>query len=248
VADLTILHTNDAHNRFHRRWAEHLGRLKEEADHTLLLDAGDAVGSGNFGWKPWGEGALTWMNRAGYDAMNLGNREFHVWRGALQAKIGRARFPVLCANLRPRKEGWPVGLERQQVLHLPNGLRVGLFGLLGEMVKPTARLARFSHFVFDPPQSVAQEVVQHLKPAVDVVIGLSHLGLERDRRLVATVEGIDLLVGGHSHTPLEQPERVGQTWIAQAAPYLQSVGRIDLAVQDGQVRLVEGRLLLLRRK
>lgn len=244
-ADLTILHTNDVHNRFRLPWVEPLRRLKVEMENVLLVDAGDAIGSGNLSWKPWGEAALEWMNWAGYDAMGLGNREFHPWRWGLQAKVGRARFPVLCANLRSRRaEGLKV--QRHCLIHLPNGLRVGLFGLLVQMVKPHTHLARLSHFTFDPPPLAAQEVVLHLRPSVEVLICLSHLGLERDRGLAEMVKGLDLIVGGHSHTPLERPVKVGSTWIAQAAPYLRAFGQIALAVEGKQVRLLEGQLRPLR--
>jgi 2',3'-cyclic-nucleotide 2'-phosphodiesterase (5'-nucleotidase family) len=129
---------------------------------------------------------------------------------------------------------------------LPNGLRVGLFGLLVEMVKPHTCLAHLSHFTFEPPLSAAQEVISHLRPSVDVLICLSHLGLAGDRGLAERVKGLDLIVGGHSHTPLERPMRVGSTWIAQAAPYLQAFGRIDLSVKGDQVDLLEGQLWPLR--
>jgi len=249
---LTLLHTNDAHNRFRERHALRLRDLKEAYDNVLLLDAGDAIGSGNIGFRPWGEAALTRMNQAGYDAMALGNREFHVWRWALQCKIKRAHFPVLCANLRRRGEpvepphaDRPVGLETHRVLRLPNGLRVGLFGLLVEMVRPDSRAARFGHFVFTPPRQAAREMITDLRPRVDVVICLSHLGLEQDRDLARRTEGLDLILGGHSHTPLPQPERVGSTWIAQAEPYLRSVGRIHLTVREPGAVEVQGELLPL---
>lgn len=241
---LTLLHTNDAHHRFRERHAARLRDLKEAHDNVLLLDAGDAIGSGNMGFRPWGEAALTWMNQAGYDAMALGNREFHVWRWALRCKIKRASFPILCANLHPQTDR-PVGLEKQRVLRLPNGLRVGLFGLLVEMVRPGSCAARFSHFVFTPATQAAREMITDLRPRVDVVICLSHLGLERDRELARQTEGLDLILGGHSHTPLPQPERVGSTWIAQAEPYLRSVGRIGLTVRDSGFVEAEGQLLPL---
>lgn len=246
-ADLTILHTNDAHNRFRPPWAEQLRSTKEATANTLLLDAGDAIGAGNLDWRPWGEAALKWMNWAGYDAMALGNREFHIWRRALQAKIGLAQFPVLCANLSSHP-ALGVKVQRHCLLQLPNGLRVGLFGLLVEMVKPNTHLAGLSHFTFHPPASIAAEVIRHLKPSVDVVICLSHLGLEADRRLAETVKGMDLIVGGHSHTPLERPVQVGSTWIVQAEPYLRSFGRISFSIHRGQVHLLEGGLLPLRQQ
>ncbi len=75
-------------------------RTKDNLPAALLLDAGDAVSAGNVGVRPGGEPILTRMSDAGYDAMTLGNREFHVADTLLRHKISKARFPILCANIR----------------------------------------------------------------------------------------------------------------------------------------------------
>src|SRR3954447_25215646 len=104
---LTIFHTNDLHNRLPEAAA---GKIRElltgTPDPTLLLDAGDAGGSTNITYRPGGEPILDLMSDLGYAAMTVGNRDFHVSRGGFRAKLCRARFPILCANIRPsRPEG-----------------------------------------------------------------------------------------------------------------------------------------------
>lgn len=80
---------------------------------------------------------------------------------------------------------------------------------------------------------------------VDLVVVLSHIGVEDDRRLAAEVEGIDLIVGGHSHTFLEA-EQVGGTWIVQAGEYSKVLGVTELIVQDGEITRFSDRLVPLR--
>src|SRR5689334_23789135 len=101
---LTILHTNDFHNHLTEAQAEHLRQARQEAgEAVLLLDAGDAIASGNVTFRPGGEPILDLMSDVGYDVMTVGNREFHFSRMGFHAKLSRARFPVLCANVRAAK-------------------------------------------------------------------------------------------------------------------------------------------------
>ena len=86
---LHILHTNDFHNHFSPAQAETVRRAKDGLNDVLLLDAGDAVSAGNVGVRPGGEPILTRMSDAGYDAMTLGNREFHVADALLRCKPGQ---------------------------------------------------------------------------------------------------------------------------------------------------------------
>jgi 2',3'-cyclic-nucleotide 2'-phosphodiesterase (5'-nucleotidase family) len=97
----TLLHTNDFHNHLSDVQADYLHRLRAAVGtRGLLLDAGDAVASGNITYKPGGEPILKTMNTIGYDAMTVGNREFHFSRAGFHCKVGLAQFTVLCANVR----------------------------------------------------------------------------------------------------------------------------------------------------
>src|SRR5205823_7272454 len=99
---LTLLHTNDHHNRLTEAQVRHLRLLRESVGNSgLLLDAGDAISAGNVTVRPGGEPILTRLAQAGYDAMTVGNREFHFSRPGFCSKLSKATFPVLCANIRP---------------------------------------------------------------------------------------------------------------------------------------------------
>lgn len=245
---LHILHTNDFHNHLSDAQASVIRRAKAERENALLLDAGDAVSAGNVGVRPGGEPILERMSEAGYDAMTLGNREFHVADALLRLKIGKARFPILCANVRwkeDRGEALPVVPHVLKVM--PDGLRVGVLGLTVPMV--TARMAarHLSAFLFDDPVGVARAQIAELGPQVDVLVALTHIGLRQDERLAAACPELDLVIGGHSHDTLPEPKVVGGVPIVQTGWYGHALG--DVTVEwagSGQKPDVTGRLIPLK--
>ncbi|MEI6504220.1 MAG: hypothetical protein WCP21_24675, partial [Armatimonadota bacterium] len=104
--NLCLLHTADLHDHLTPAKAARLRELRIERQ-ALLLDSGDALKSPNLVAQPWPERAIRLMNDAGYDAMCVGNREYGLTWGAMRAKTGEARFPVLSANLLPRGAASP---------------------------------------------------------------------------------------------------------------------------------------------
>src|SRR5437588_12984859 len=101
---LTIIHTNDLHNRLTSAATNKIfGIVQNTPEPKLLLDAGDAGGSTNLTYRTAGEPILEEMSGLGYDAMTVGNRDFHVSRTGFRSKLFRARFPLLCANVRPSR-------------------------------------------------------------------------------------------------------------------------------------------------
>lgn len=231
---LTILHTNDLHGRLTEPLAARLAAEAAACRPSLLLDSGDAVACGNMGWHRAGEPAHQLMNRAGYDAGTLGNREFHLWGRAQACKLAAAEFPLVCANLSGR--GVFGRIMDHVVLEPVAGLRVRVFGLLRDMVGgPPASWVSGARF--SPPVDAARGQVAARGDAA-VVVCLSHLGLEADRELATAVDGLDLLLGGHSHTLVDPPVRVAQTWVGQNEAYGGSVTRWVLELVAGRLAAV----------
>ncbi|MDX1931232.1 MAG: metallophosphatase [Capsulimonadales bacterium] len=235
-----ILHTNDFHSRLTEQGVARLRQAIADLNGApyLLLDAGDAVKAGNIGVNPFGEPILTTMSELGYHAMTMGNREFHVWRAALSAKINRARFPVLCANVYAKSpeatgDGLPV---RSHVLLPVGGLTIGIFGLTVPMVTPKMRAAALSQFLFDDPIAAAKRQVLELRYKADLLIALTHIGLTQDRRLAESVSGIDLIIGGHSHHSLTAPEVVSETPIVQTGAHAHSFGHCRMEFRRSGIR------------
>ncbi len=216
MTTLHILHTNDFHDKLTPAQAQRIGQAKAELENVLLLDAGDAVKAGNLGVRPGGEPILTLMSEAGYDAMTMGNRKSHVVDALLRLKIGKAAFPILCANLRWREDrGETLPTVPHIIRTLPNGLRVGVFGLTVPMV--TARMAtrHASAFIWENPLVIAREQITALRGQVDALIALTHIGIGQDERLAQTYPELDLIIGGHTHVVLPEPNIVNGVPIVQ---------------------------------
>ena len=248
MTPLTLLHTNDFHNHLSAVQAELIERRKSELENVLLLDSGDAISAGNVGVRPGGEPILTLMSETGYDAMTLGNREFHVADTLLRLKISKAKFPILCANIRWRDDkGETLPTVPALIKTLPNGLRVGVFGLTVPMVTPrmTARLV--SAFVFDDPVIVAQKQIARLRSEVDALIALTHIGLREDERLAANCPEIDVILGGHSHDKLFEPKIVNGVPIVQAGWFGHYLGETQLTWNEHSKKpVVTSRLVDIR--
>ena len=241
---LHILHTNDFHNHLSPAQGQTIRAAKDGLENVLLLDAGDAVSAGNIGVRPGGEPILTLMSDVGYDAMTLGNREFHVADALLRRKIGKARFPILCANMRWKEEaGQPLPVVPHMTRTMPNGLRVAVFGLTVPMVTPRMAARALSAFLFDDALETGRRQVSLLRPDADVLIALTHLGKREDDRLAAACPELDLIIGGHTHVVLSAPEVVAGVPIVQAGWFGHYLGLIALDTDgEGHVSSVTGQL------
>ncbi len=235
--DAIIYHTNDFHNHLLPQQAERLRALRADlGSGGLFLDAGDAVSAGNVTYHPGGEPILETMSDIGYDAMTVGNREFHFTRAGFVAKLCKARFPILCANVRARGEGTEGRLPSVDHIRtvLKSGLRIAVFGLTVPMITEKMLVRRVSAYVFEDPIRTAESLVPLLRPDCDLLVCLSHIGIARDRELAARIDGIDLIIGGHSHVTLPEGERVGDTLITQAGWRGRSLGKVTVSIQKGR--------------
>jgi len=238
MAGVCLLHTNDFHNRLAPEQAARLAeRRRALGAGGLLLDAGDAISAGNVTYKVGGEPILDLMSDVGYDAMAVGNREFHFSQAGFCAKVRRARFPVLCANVRARSPEIRLPVVPFISRTLAGGLRVTVFGLTVPLITERMLVRTVSAYVFDDPLQTAARLVPTLRPDCDLLVCLSHIGLGKDRELAVRVPGIDLIVGGHTHEALETGERVGETLIVQAGRYAKLVGVVSIGWQEGKPSL-----------
>jgi 5'-nucleotidase len=232
---LTFLHTNDWHGTLDDRLEAALAQWRREAD--LFFDTGDAIKAGNLGVPLRPESVWPRLARLNCTASVIGNRETHVLESAFQAKLSGVSHPVLCANLRRKDGSRP--LPANLLLEVC-GLRVAVFGVSVPMVTERMKTAFASTFLWDPPLEVAKAQIADLRPKADLLIALTHIGYRQDRAL-AELGGVDIILGGHSHTVLSTPEKVGNTYIAQGGSHGRFVGRYEW---DGKV--LTGGLLPLK--
>ena len=229
MSHITILHTNDSHNKLTPEIARRIREIKDSAG-ALYLDAGDAIWAGNVYFRPSGEPALDYLEEAGCDAMTVGNREFHFTQTGFASKLSRGAFPKLCANIRSQKEGT---LPCQPYTSFTmSGVRVVVLGVTVAMVTPRTSSAKFSAFVFDNPVETAVRFAGKLRPEADLLIAMNHIGLQNDRKLAQQAPEIDLIIGGHSHDILHEPEVINGVTIVQAGCYAKLLGRIEAHQAD----------------
>ena len=258
--DYTPLRTGD--DQTVGGWARIAAVIKSEkakrTSPTLVLDAGDFLMGSLFHMMAREEALeLRLMKEMGYDVVTLGNHEFDLMPHGLARILDSAHqkggMPeIVFSNpiFHPEsteddtlEESFKKGIVRPYVIRELQGIRIAIFGIFG---KDAAEVSPFAKpMKFRDPIETSREMVKTLreKEKVDWVICLSHGGLREnksfseDDRLAKEVPGIDLIVGGHSHTKLDKPLRVNQTIIVQAGGHGEYVGVLDLAYEKGKMKL-----------
>jgi 2',3'-cyclic-nucleotide 2'-phosphodiesterase (5'-nucleotidase family) len=243
MARCVILHTADFHARLTPERADRIKALKAAQPAALLLDAGDAVKAGNLEARPGGEPILRLMSQLGYDAMAMGNRESHPTRAVLQIKLRDARFPVLAANLMAKRKPAPAKV-REYVIKEVGPITVGVIGLAPQVTSPASWWSKVTDYVFDDPVKTAVGLSEKLRDECGLLIALTHIGAQLDRA-VAEAADLDLVIGGHSHLPAAPPEQVGKAWVTHAPPFGKAIGRLEVEVERGGVRLLSAQMIPL---
>ncbi len=234
---LTILHTNDTHAHTlpdksgvggYAVVASFLKQTRAGRSDVLVLDAGDMITGSPVSTLYQGLPIFDILNTLPIDCAVLGNHEFdHGWEKI--AGFRRvARFPILCANIFS-PTGELLG-DAPATLFTVNGIRVGVIGVTApDLYALTAARGHRGLRVQDQVEAVTERLPE-LRSKCDLVVVLSHCGLVQDIRLAEAVPDVDVIVGGHSHTELDQPRVVGHTIIVQAKCYTEYAGRLDLEV------------------
>jgi|YNPNPStandDraft_1061719.scaffolds.fasta_scaffold00112_26 2',3'-cyclic-nucleotide 2'-phosphodiesterase (5'-nucleotidase family) len=235
MARLVVFHTSDMHNKLTSEVARRLTDLKQREPSSLMLDSGDAIWAGNIFWRPGGEPILGLMSEVPYDAMCAGNREFHLLHAGLTAKMSRARFPILCANIRASGRASIPAVVKDRLLVDIDGVCVGLIGITVPCVTERMAVKRVADYYFVNPLDAATEVVREVRSKCDLLIALTHVGIAKDTELAEKIRGIDLILGGHTHTITDQPKRVGNTVILHHGAYAKSVGRVVIETASSSV-------------
>lgn len=251
----TILHTNDLHSHHeptrvrgksvggYARQASVILKLREESVNPILLNAGD-VFQGTMYFNVYeGLSDLAFMNMIGYQAMAVGNHEFDKGPGPLATFARLAKFPVLSANLDLSKEPSLKDLIRPSTVIEVEGEKVGVVGTLPlntleiTSAGPTVGM-------LDYRKSVQAAVDDLTRRGVDKVVLLSHAGFETDLEMAKVLRGVDVVVGGHSHTLLGEVEI--PDFQGSRGPYpvvvTDAVGQRVLVVQAWEWGKVVGRL------
>ena len=263
--NLTVFHVNDSHCTFlpePATWrddrapvggvvalAAHLTEQRRDAAPSLLLDGGDFMTGNPFGeMMDDGIRGAAWidmLNLLGFDAGVIGNHEFDLGRANIRALAARADFPLMALDLRNEKgdlefPAEPLLLER-------GDLRVGVMGVSCQGLFEVCAEPRVKGLRLDDQAETARRWAAELDPRTDLLVLITHNGANTDTTLARALNGsgIDLIVGGHSHTRLNRPVRIGEILVVQAGSKMKNLGRLDLQVSGDRIVEYDGRLITL---
>ncbi|MFV2034814.1 MAG: metallophosphoesterase, partial [Halocynthiibacter sp.] len=252
---LTILHTNDNHSRIEpiskydspcsaedndagecfggsARMATAIADARARSNNSILLDGGDQFQGSLFYTYYKGRVAAEMMNLFGYDAMTLGNHEFDDGPEVLRDFITSLNFPVVSSNIDVGAEAPLSDVMNRSVVIERGGEKIGLIGLTPQNTDELASPGDNVSFI-DPVVAVQAEVDKLEAQGVNKIIVLSHSGYELEMRVAAETTGVDVIVGGHSHTLLSNtdekaagpyPTMVGDTAVVTARSYGRYLG------------------------
>lgn len=218
-------------------------RAEHGRDAVLLLAGGDSFADDLLGNLTEGEAMIRLMNAVGYQFMALGNHDFDYGVARTRALQQIADFPLRAANV--LEDERPFLGEPSKIFTL-RGVKIAVLALGYHNTDETGSKKNFKGLRFVSGLDAAREQVPKLRREADAVVVLSHQGSKVDRELARRVPGIDVIVGAHSHDVISPPERIGDTWIAQALSDGAALGELKLRF-DAQRRItdVSGRLHML---
>ncbi|KZM49489.1 bifunctional metallophosphatase/5'-nucleotidase [Labrenzia sp. OB1] len=283
---LTILHLNDLHSRIESinkydstcdaesetegkcfggiariktKLDERRAALEGEGRNFLVVDAGDQFQGSLFYTTYKGEAAVGFLNDMDIDVMAVGNHEFDDGPEALAAFIDKAEFPVISGNIDVSGDASLKGKVPGVLILEKGGEKIGIVSTLAEDTVETSSPGDDVRFI--RAEDYLKGAVEGLEAAgVNKIVAVTHMGLSRDREIAAAVSGIDLIVGGHSHTLLSNTQERAEgpypvmvtnpdgqdVPIVQAYAYGKFLGEIDVSWDDdGNLLKAEGEPILL---
>ena len=260
----TILHTNDMHGQFQTKTSRRDGikfggfltlnayiqsALKELNHEYLLLDAGDFM-TGNpicdIKFNGATGGALPYfLNKLGYDGLTLGNHEFDISVQNAGKLIKLCDFPVFSCNL--FTADGELFTEKDYHIYQKGNLRIGVIGVMVHPLSGYLNSEQKKQVHTKYPVPIVDSLATVIDPETDVIIVLSHSGIEADREMAKKLgRQVDIIIGGHSHTRLNEPEVVNHKLIVQAASNCRYLGRLDIVVAADTIQQYTGSLSFLK--
>lgn len=242
--EITILHTNDVHSRVSFSAYDGMGyeklstivkEMRAKNPNTLLMDAGDAFHGQTISTLNKGESIVQIMNTVGYDLMTVGNHDFNYGQARLLELADMAEFEIISSNV--YKADYSTFLPSYVIKEF-EGVKVAVFALSTPDTTFTTHPNNVVGLDFFDPVIVGKLMVAQLKDKADIIVCLAHLGLDSSgdyssEKVAMYVDGIDVIVDGHSHTTLPEGRLVNNTLIVQAGDYIKNVGVVELNLSNG---------------
>jgi 5'-nucleotidase/UDP-sugar diphosphatase len=253
----TILHSNDMHGDFLAEvevgegdligglalLSGYLNKVRKEEENVLYVISGDMVQGSLIDSEYKGISTMEIMNYLAPDVVTLGNHELDYGLPHLLFLEKMANFPIVNANLYIKKYG--KRLMNPYVILKKAGFEILFTGVITEKVMDAIALDKLvGTFVSleEATDEIGKICNAYKKSDIDLTIVLSHIGHESDLAMAKMLNpdfGVDMIIGGHSHTILEQPDRVNNILVAQAGTGTNQIGRYDIVVDDDTNSIVD---------
>ena len=216
-------------------------KAEKEKDNepVLIFSSGDNIGGSPFSWLILNKevAEVEMMNYMGYNATTVGNHEFDYGPDILASYYSKAgyegndnKMSILMCNLKI-PEGHALNniqFKENEIYELPNGLTVGIFGLIGGGAYKLATDAPPIEYINDI-ESAKKQVAFLQSKNVDVIVAITHSGDDEDIELANSVDGIDIILGGHYHIKTEEPIFVNNTYIFHPDYFVKHLGKYEFA-------------------
>ena len=250
---LTLLHSNDMHGDFLSEQVDggllggvsmlsgYVHKVKQTQANTLYCISGDMLQGSLIDTEFRGLSTIEIMNALKPDIVSLGNHEIDYGLGHLLLLERCAKFPIVNANIFI-KSPYTRLFHSHEILHV-GGMKIMFIGIItSEVLSPLKKDSVLGSLV--DVEEAAGEVGKicnaYRTTDVDFTVLLTHIGFEEDKELAALLDpdwGVDVIIGGHSHTVLEKPENINNVLIVQAGVGTDQVGRFDIVVDTDENRV-----------
>jgi 2',3'-cyclic-nucleotide 2'-phosphodiesterase (5'-nucleotidase family) len=249
TTDVVLMYNNDVHGRVEddsynqsigfARIKNLIDEIRANYDNTFLVSAGDMFHGTTFATLEEGESFVDVMNAVGYDLMVPGNHDFDYGQDQLLVLEGLADFPLISSNIQYSADD--SDMFDPYFIQTFGNIEVGFFGLTTPDTTYMTHPDNVIGLNFLDPIAQAQEMVDALEAEeVDIIVCLAHIGLDESSSITTedvalAVDGIDLIIDGHSHSYLPQGNMVNDTIIVSASEYNKNFGVLKMTVEDGKI-------------
>jgi len=253
----TILHSNDMHGDFLAEvqgkegkligglalLSGYINKVRQEEENVLYVISGDMVQGSLIDSEYKGISTMEIMNYLAPDVVALGNHEFDYGLPHLLFLEKMANFPIVNANLYIRK--YNKRLMQPYIILKKAGFDILFTGIITEKVMDSLKQDKLiGSFVTleDASQEVGKILNAYKNDDIDLTILLTHIGFESDIKLANLLKaewGVDIIIGGHSHTIMEKPAKANNILIAQAGVGSDQIGRFDIIVDDDTNSIID---------
>jgi len=231
---IILISTNDVHGSIDNfsKLAFYVNALKKKNKDVFVLNAGDLINGNPVVDQANEKGypIFDLMNTIPYNVSCLGNHEFENGEAVLQKRIDQSSSVYVCANIRLGSAAEIRPIKPYTILHTSNGTSICVLGLTANSSNPCL-VKNITMESYIPSASRYQS----MRDSVDIFMALTHIGFKADSLLATSLKGLDLIIGGHSHTELPTGKLVNSTLITQAGDKLRFIGETVLTISNQKI-------------